>query len=86
MTDEKSFDPNISAYLRRPIRKLREAEEDKDASDSQWNPIPPPGSSGRGEARDKYSNPLKTSCPKRPGRLRLKTARNASECFPTELN
>jgi hypothetical protein len=31
---EKSIDPHISAYLRRPIRKLRDAEEDKDTSDS----------------------------------------------------
>jgi len=51
---EKSIDPHISAYLRRPIRKLKEAEQDKDASDSQWKPIPPLGSSGRREARAKY--------------------------------
>jgi hypothetical protein len=70
MGDEKSekpIDPNISAYLRRPIRRLREAEEDKDASDSQWRPMPPPGSSARGEARDKYSNPLEDVVPKASG-------------------
>ena len=47
---EKLIDPHISAYLRRPIRKLKEAEQDKDASDSQWKPTPAPGSSGRREA------------------------------------
>ena len=51
---EKSIDPHISTYLRRPIRKLKEAEQDKDASDSQWKPIPPLGSAGRREARAKY--------------------------------
>jgi hypothetical protein len=53
MGDEKSdklIDPHISAYLRRPIRKLKEAEQDKDASDLQWKPIPPPGSSARKRA------------------------------------
>ena len=48
MGDEKSeklIDPHISAYLRRPIRKLKEAERDKDESDLQWKPIPPPESS-----------------------------------------
>jgi len=64
---EKSIDPNISAYLRRPIRKLEEAEQDKEASDSQWKPIPPPGLSGRGEARDKYNNPLESVVPKASG-------------------
>jgi hypothetical protein len=75
MTDEKSFDPNISAYLRRPIRKLREAEEDKDASDSQWNPIPPPGSSGLGQARDKYSNPLEDVVPKASGQAQTEDSK-----------
>jgi hypothetical protein len=64
---EKLFDPHISAYLRRPIRKLREAEQDKEASDSQWKPTVPPGSSGRREARDKYSNPLENVAPKASG-------------------
>ena len=75
MTDEKSFDPNISAYLRRPIRKLKEAEEDKDASDSQWNLIPPPGSSRRGEARDKYSNPLEDVVPKASGQAQTEDSK-----------
>jgi|SoiMethySBSTD1v2_1073268.scaffolds.fasta_scaffold2844942_1 hypothetical protein len=70
MADEKfkkSIDPNISAYLRRPIRKLKEAEQDKEASESQWKPIPQLGSSGRGEAPDKYSNPLENVVPKASG-------------------
>ena len=54
MGDEKSeklIDPHISAYLRRPIRRLKDAEQDKDASDLQWKPIPPTESSARREAR-----------------------------------
>jgi hypothetical protein len=73
MADEKkSFDPHISAYLRRPIRKLREAEEDQDAVDSQWKPIPPPG---RREARDKYSNPLENVVPKASGQTQTEDSK-----------
>ena len=83
---EKSFDPHISAYLRRPIRKLREAEEDKDAADSQWKLIAPPGSSGRREARDKHSNPLEYVVPKASGQAQTEDSKERDECFPAELN
>ena len=72
---EESIDPHISAYLRRPIRKLREAEEDKDAADSQWKPIAPPGSSRRREARDKYSNPLENVVPKASGQAQTEDSK-----------
>jgi hypothetical protein len=45
MADEKSaklVDPQVSSYLKLPIRTLEEAERAKDASDSQWKSVPPP--------------------------------------------
>jgi hypothetical protein len=60
MGDEKSkkpIDPNISPYLRRPIRKMKEAEQDKDASDLQWKPIPLPGSSAHRDTENERTTP-----------------------------